>query len=134
MRSECSSPTYSSRAASLRPRICFSVINSASPCGERRHPLLNSGLHFGIVDEGGTVGHFHDLVGKPRCHRRGELVGVLSENAIRPDSRGELESAHHPVRCLRSSACLGCSWPTSSSRERGLRPRSFSCVINSTSA
>src|SRR6266851_5858572 len=62
------------------------------------------------------------------------ILGVLSENSIRPDSRGELESAHHPMRCLRSSACLGCSWPTRSSRERGLRPRSFSCVINSTSA
>src|SRR5216684_210863 len=46
------------------------------------------------------------------------ILGVLSENSIRPDSRGELESAHHPVQCLRSSACLGCSWPTSSSRER----------------
>jgi len=61
-------------------------------------------------------------------------IPVLSENSIRLDSRGELESAHHPVQCLRSSACLGCSWPTCSSRERGLRPRSFSCVINSTSA
>jgi hypothetical protein len=50
---------------------------------------------------------------------------VLSENSIRLDLRGELESAHHPVRCLRSSACLGCSWPTCSSRERGLRPRRF---------
>jgi hypothetical protein len=29
-RSECSSPTRSSRGAGLRPRTCFSVINSAS--------------------------------------------------------------------------------------------------------
>jgi len=25
---------------------------------------------------------------------------------IRPDSRDEAESAHHPMRCLRSSTCL----------------------------
>jgi Integrase core domain len=31
---------------------------------------------------------------------------VVPENSIRRDSRGEAESAHHPMRCLRSSACL----------------------------
>ena len=32
--------------------------------------------------------------------------GVVPENSIRWDSRGEAESAHHPMRCLRSSICL----------------------------
>jgi hypothetical protein len=31
---------------------------------------------------------------------------VVPENSIRRDSRGEAESAHHPMRCLRSSTCL----------------------------
>jgi hypothetical protein len=31
---------------------------------------------------------------------------VVPENSIRRDSRGETESAHHPMRCLRSSSCL----------------------------
>ena len=31
---------------------------------------------------------------------------VVPENSIRRDSRGEAESAHHRMRCLRSSNCL----------------------------
>jgi hypothetical protein len=31
---------------------------------------------------------------------------VVPENSIRWDSRGEAESAHHPMRCLRSSTFL----------------------------
>jgi hypothetical protein len=31
---------------------------------------------------------------------------VIPENSIRWDSRGEAESAHHPMRCLRSSTYL----------------------------
>jgi hypothetical protein len=31
---------------------------------------------------------------------------VVPENSIRGDSRGKAESAHHPMRCLRSSTCL----------------------------
>jgi Sigma-70 factor, region 1.2 len=31
---------------------------------------------------------------------------VVPENSIWRDSRGEAESAHHPMRCLRSSTCL----------------------------
>jgi hypothetical protein len=31
---------------------------------------------------------------------------VVPENSIRPDSRGEAESGHHPIRCLPSSTCL----------------------------
>jgi hypothetical protein len=31
---------------------------------------------------------------------------VVPENSIRADSRGEVESAHHPMRCLRLSTCL----------------------------
>src|SRR5262249_44372439 len=39
------------------------------------------------------------------------------------DSRDEAESARHPVRCLRSSSCLGRLSPTSSVRAAGLRSR-----------
>ena len=31
---------------------------------------------------------------------------MVPENSIRLDSRGEAESAHHPMRCLRSSTYL----------------------------
>jgi hypothetical protein len=34
------------------------------------------------------------------------IADVVPENSIRRDSRGEAESAHHPMRCLRSSTCL----------------------------
>jgi hypothetical protein len=34
------------------------------------------------------------------------LSGTVPENSTRRDSRGEAESAHHPMRCLRSSTCL----------------------------
>jgi ClpX C4-type zinc finger len=37
---------------------------------------------------------------------RSLLVPVVPENSIRWDSRGEAESAHHPMRCLRSSTYL----------------------------
>jgi methylase of polypeptide subunit release factors len=33
-------------------------------------------------------------------------TAVVPENSIRRDSRSEAESAHHPMRCLRSSTCL----------------------------
>jgi hypothetical protein len=33
-------------------------------------------------------------------------TGVVPENSIRRDSRGEAESAHHPIRCLPSFTCL----------------------------
>src|SRR5712692_1356478 len=37
----------------------------------------------------------------------GAVRPVVPENSIRRDSRGEVESEHHPTRCLRSSAlCL----------------------------
>jgi hypothetical protein len=35
------------------------------------------------------------------AHHR--VSAVVPENSIRRDSRGETESAHHPMRCLRSS-------------------------------
>jgi uncharacterized protein with beta-barrel porin domain len=38
--------------------------------------------------------------------RSAPLSPVVPENSIRRDSRGEAESAHHPMRCLRSSTCL----------------------------
>jgi hypothetical protein len=43
-----------------------------------------------------------------RWHRAGfAITGVGNpENSIRRDSRGEAESAHHPMRWLRSSTCL----------------------------
>src|SRR5213593_3063177 len=34
------------------------------------------------------------------------LLPVVPENSIRQDSRGEGESDHHPMRCLRSYTCL----------------------------
>jgi hypothetical protein len=37
----------------------------------------------------------------PRCETL-----VVPENSIRRDSRGGAESAHHTMRCLRSSTCL----------------------------
>jgi superfamily I DNA/RNA helicase len=62
-----------------------------------------------------------------------EFTPVVPENSIRRDSRGEAESAHHPMRCLRSSTCLRRSWPICSSRHAGLKSRTFFCVISSTS-
>jgi hypothetical protein len=35
-----------------------------------------------------------------------EGTSVVPENSIRRDWRGEAESAHHPMRCSRSSTCL----------------------------
>jgi hypothetical protein len=52
---------------------------------------------------------------------------VVPENSIRSDSRGEAESAHHPMRCLRSSTYLGRMSPTCSSRGAGLKSRTFFC-------
>ena len=57
---------------------------------------------------------------------------VVPENLIRPDSRDEAESAHHPMRCLRSSIYFGRLWPTRSSRSGGLNSRIFFFGINST--
>src|SRR5262249_31340723 len=54
---------------------------------------------------------------------------VVSENFILVDSRDEAESAHHPVRCLRSSNCSGRSSPTCSGRGVSLKSRtSFSGI------
>jgi hypothetical protein len=58
---------------------------------------------------------------------------VVPENSIPADSRGEAESAHHPMRCLRSSTCLQPSQPICSSHHAGLKSRTFFCVISSTS-
>jgi hypothetical protein len=60
------------------------------------------------------------------------LPAVVPENLIRPDSRDEAESAHHPMRCLRSSIYFGRLWPTRSSRSGGLNSRIFFFGINST--
>jgi NitT/TauT family transport system permease protein len=46
------------------------------------------------------------------------------------DSHVGTESAHHEKRCLRSSTHLGCSSPTCSSREAGLKPRICFSVIS----
>src|SRR5437660_1019128 len=58
---------------------------------------------------------------------------VVPENSIQLDSHGEAESLHHPMRCLRSSACLQRMSPIYSSRGADLRPRTSSSVISSTS-
>jgi hypothetical protein len=39
--------------------------------------------------------------------RGGATLPVVPENPIRPDSRIEVESAHHPGRCLVSFSYLG---------------------------
>ena len=49
------------------------------------------------------------------------LTAVVPENSIRRDSRGEAESAHHPMRCLRSSTCLQRLQPICSSHHAGLK-------------
>src|SRR5262249_21324881 len=67
--------------------------------------------------------HSQKLVG------RAEATGVVPENSIREDSPGEAESAHHLVRCLRSSNCSERSSPTCSGRRGGLKSRtSFSAI------
>src|SRR5262244_4302096 len=54
---------------------------------------------------------------------------VVPENFILVDSRDEVETAHHPVRCLRSSNCSGRSSPTCSGRGVSLKSRtSFSGI------
>jgi hypothetical protein len=52
------------------------------------------------------------------------------ENSIRRDSRGEGESEHHPMRCLRSYTCLDDLSPICSSRDAGLNLRTSFCVIS----
>jgi hypothetical protein len=42
----------------------------------------------------------------PVVNHESNLLGVVPENSIRWDSRGETESAHHPMRWLRLSTCL----------------------------
>jgi hypothetical protein len=71
--------------------------------------------------------------GRSRTNRRPtpSLV-VVPENSIRPDSRGEAESAHHPMRCSRSSIYLERMSPLCSSRGAGLKPRTCFSVISST--
>jgi molecular chaperone DnaK (HSP70) len=59
--------------------------------------------------------------------------GPVPENSMRPDSRGEAESAHHPMRCLRSSTYLERMSQTCSSRGAGLKSRTSFSVISSTS-
>src|SRR6266481_3137440 len=49
--------------------------------------------------------------GRNRYARRKLVVNIIQtpvvpENSIRPDSRGEAESAHHAMRCLPPSTCL----------------------------
>src|SRR5207248_7586474 len=48
------------------------------------------------------------------------LAVVVPENSIRPDWRGEAESAHYAMQCLRSFAYLERMSPICSSRSAGL--------------
>jgi hypothetical protein len=60
----------------------------------------------------------------------GDVV-VVPENPIRPDSRDEGESEHHPTRCVPSSICLERPSPTCSSRGAGLKSRTCFFGISS---
>ena len=58
------------------------------------------------------------------------VIGVVPENSIRLGWRDEVESAHHPMRCLRSSTCLERMSPICSSRGAGLKSRTSFFVIS----
>jgi hypothetical protein len=62
---------------------------------------------------------------EPQTECVGRLsLGVVPENSIRRDLRGEAESAHHPMRCLRSSTCrffATRTWPTETGLDSNLR-------------
>src|SRR6266446_3220263 len=66
-----------------------------------------------------------------RRQKNGQAKPVVPENSIRPDSRDEGESEHHPTRCLPSSICLEHLWPTCSSRGAGLKSRTYFFGISS---
>ncbi len=74
------------------------------------------------------------LTGKPFTAAEGHQWGLVpSENSIRLDSQHELESSHHPRRCLRSCTCSGSSLSTFSSRDAGWKPRTCFFIISLTS-
>ena len=89
-RSECSSPTCSSRGACLRPRTCFSVINSASHKenqqwgASRIHgELLMLGFEVAqstvskyMVQDGAAVAKLEDIPAKPRAGESPPLISV----------------------------------------------------------
>jgi hypothetical protein len=57
---------------------------------------------------------------------------VVPANPIRAkDSRDEVESAHHPARCLRSSGCLGRLSLICLGRGGGLKSRTYFSGISS---
>jgi hypothetical protein len=58
-------------------------------------------------------------------------TAVAPKNPIRPNSRDEGESEHHPTRCLPSSVCSERPSPTFSSRGAGLKSRTCFFGISS---
>jgi aldose 1-epimerase len=84
-----------------------------------------------------TTHTFFNLAGQGKGDVLGHIVTVNADNFTLSfpkilsgaDSRNEAESAHHPVRCLPPSICLGRLSPTCSSRNAGLKSRiSFSAI------
>jgi Domain of unknown function (DUF4062) len=57
------------------------------------------------VEQGGNGQDSVTALELAHAHKLGIPI-VVPENSIRRDSPGEAESAHHPMRCLRSSTCL----------------------------
>jgi hypothetical protein len=91
------------RAIAVASRIVHGTLHRAPMCfGAESHFRwwLDSGRMRSL-----TGGVCIKLLTKLR-HNQSSPLPVVPENSIRRDSRGEAESAHHPMRCLRSSTCL----------------------------
>jgi predicted TIM-barrel fold metal-dependent hydrolase len=109
---------------------------------KRMNDLGIPGIRFNLVQAGATTVEMIEPLSK-RVNDLGWHIqilsfpkirsGVVPENSIPRDSRGEGESAHHPMRCLRSSTCLQRLYPICSSHGAGLKSRTSFCVISSTS-
>jgi hypothetical protein len=121
-------------AGEFCPGIRSGHIDDADRCNARLRWLdAEQGRGLAVLDTPPEFSHSGDdemLV--KRIRRDLDSNPVVPENLIRPDSRDEAESAHHPMRCLRSSIYFGRLWPTRSSRSGGLNSRIFFFGINST--
>src|SRR2546430_2861660 len=101
-----SSRTAGNRLRSRARRIYRE--DSMSPTGARQDlQTIQQSVAAGSVVVASTgTGPFEQILLDGRHALHADEPVVVPENSIRWDSRGEAESAHHPMRCLRSSTYL----------------------------